>query len=187
MTGLERTLLQIASFLEEHSVPYMVIGGIANLVWGLPRATIDVDVTVWVAEDDIPGLLSSIADQFKILVKDPLQFIQQTRVLPVQVPDGFRADIIFALLPYEQSAIERSVGQVIHGVQVQICSPEDLIIHKIISERPQDLQDVKGIVHQVGSRLDRGYLDPFVHGLASDLERPEIWTTTSSRGRRKTA
>jgi len=153
----------------------MVIGGVANLVWGVSRATVDVDLTVWVAEDDIPRLLQSIAAEFELLVEDPPAFVRETRVLPVRAPEGFRIDFIFGQLPYEETAIKRAVARKIHGVAIKVCSPEDLIIHKIISERSQDQQDVRGIINRIGARLDRRYLDPIVRGLAGDLERPEIW------------
>ncbi|MDI6711305.1 MAG: nucleotidyl transferase AbiEii/AbiGii toxin family protein [Bacillota bacterium] len=175
MTGFEGTLVRVARFLDRHAVPYMVIGGVANLVWGISRATVDVDLTVWVAEDDIPRLLQSMTAEFELLVEDPPGFVRETRVLPAKAPEGFRIDFIFGQLPYEEMAIKRAVARKIHGVEIKICSPEDLIIHKIISERSQDQQDVRGVIKRIGSRLDRRYLDPIVRGLASDLERPEIW------------
>ena len=40
MNALERAVALITRFLEERRVPYMLIGGIANLVWGEPRSTL---------------------------------------------------------------------------------------------------------------------------------------------------
>jgi len=176
VTGLERTLIQVVRFLDDNGVPYMVIGGIANLVWGVPRATIDVDISVWVDEDHLQLLVPSIAKEFEVLVDDPVDFVNQTRVLPAKVPNGFRVDMVFAQLPYEKKAIDRAAIRRIHGVPVRICRPEDLIIHKIISERTQDLKDVEGIIRQQADQLDRQYLDPIVKGLAAELDRPKIWT-----------
>src|SRR6266545_2094552 len=50
MTLLDRAVHEISSVLESLHIPYMVIGGIANAIWGEPRATVDVDVTVSVSE-----------------------------------------------------------------------------------------------------------------------------------------
>ena len=55
MTAQEDALAQLAALLEDTRVPYMVIGGLANIVWGEPRATLDIDVTVWLADTEIPG------------------------------------------------------------------------------------------------------------------------------------
>lgn len=38
--------------LESLQIDYAIVGGIANAIWGEPRATIDVDVTVSVNEED---------------------------------------------------------------------------------------------------------------------------------------
>ncbi|MBI4640426.1 MAG: hypothetical protein HY731_07010 [Candidatus Tectomicrobia bacterium] len=174
MTPIEQALITIASFLDTAQIPYMTIGGIANLVWGIPRATLDVDITIWVEESRIARLLVSLRQKFLLLPDDPLAFIQETRVLPIETQEGIRTDLIFGQLPYEEQAIRRAIVQEFHGTPVRICSPEDLIIHKIISERHQDREDVRGIIQRLGAQLDRGYLDPLIHGLSSDLNRPEI-------------
>ena len=57
---------------------------------------------------------------------------------------------------------------------MRICSPEDLIIHKIISERPRDREDVEGIFRQQGPNLDFRYLDRIVHELGEALSQSEI-------------
>ncbi|MBC7346448.1 MAG: hypothetical protein H5U00_03190 [Clostridia bacterium] len=44
MTSLERSLKQVTAFFQQERIPYMFIGGIANLIWGQPRLTQDLDV-----------------------------------------------------------------------------------------------------------------------------------------------
>ena len=46
MTRLEAALLDLAAFLDERHLPYMTIGGFANLYWEVERFTRDVDITV---------------------------------------------------------------------------------------------------------------------------------------------
>ena len=50
MTPIEHALVSFARILSENEIPYMIIGGMANAVWGEPRATIDIDVTIWFDE-----------------------------------------------------------------------------------------------------------------------------------------
>jgi hypothetical protein len=40
-------LVDLAAALEEDGAPAMIIGGIAVIVRGVPRQTVDVDATVW--------------------------------------------------------------------------------------------------------------------------------------------
>jgi len=37
----ENTLVAVARLLDKHGLPYMVIGGMANAVWGVPRSTLE--------------------------------------------------------------------------------------------------------------------------------------------------
>lgn len=171
---LEKGLLEIVSFLEDAAIPYMVIGGFANLAWGVPRTTQDVDITVQVAEEDLSDFLREIGKGFSVLPRDPEDFVKETRVLPVQTSYEVRIDLIFAGLPYEETALGRAKEVEIQGIGVRICSPEDLIIHKIISERPRDREDVEGIFRQQGPNLDFVYLDRIVHELGEALSCSDI-------------
>ncbi len=176
MNTLERSLRQITSFLVKERIPYMVIGGIANMLWGKTRLTQDVDITILCQEEEIPKFLEKLANIFQLLPADPFSFVQQTRVLPVFTNEGVRVDLIFARLPYEEIAIQRAKTVKFGKQMVRVCTAEDLIIHKIISERPHDLEDVEWIINRQSGRLDRDYLDPVVQNLSRLLERPEIWT-----------
>ena len=174
MSRLEQALLAVTQWLTQHQVPHMVIGGIANVLWGVPRTTLDVDITIWVAEDRLESFTASITQAFAPRVTHPAAFVTDTRVLPLATPEGVSVDLIFGQLPYEQEAIQRAARQVIQGTEVFVCQPEDLILHKLVSERPRDLDDVKGIIQQQRGRLDCGYLDLKVAALARALDRPDI-------------
>jgi len=171
---LEKGLLEIVSLLEDAATPYMVIGGFANLAWGVPRTTQDVDITVQVEEEDLPDFLRETGKRFSVLPEDPEAFLRETRVLPVQTSNGIRIDLIFAGLPYEETALARAREVKIQGRAVRICSPEDLIIHKIISERPRDREDVEGIFRQQGATLDFPYLDRIIRELGEALSQSDI-------------
>ncbi len=180
MTPLEQTLAEIVHILGSQRVSYMVIGGIANLVWGTPRATLDIDITISIEPQRLPALIEVLSHSLQILPLDPQRFIEETSVLPLLSRSGIRIDLIIARLAYEQSAIKRSRQQVMAGTAVQVCTPEDLIIHKIVSERPKDREDIIGIIKQQTTRLDRQYLEVSVKTLADGLSRPNLmdWLQT---------
>lgn len=58
--GLERVFVEQrkAYYVQAHHVPYMVIGGIADAVWGQPRYTHDVDLKIALGEVSIIGSTS---------------------------------------------------------------------------------------------------------------------------------
>lgn len=174
MTPLETALVEITSFLKGKKIPYMVIGGIANIFWGIPRATVDIDITVMVPDENIENFVSQIRKKFRLLVSNPAAFIKKTRVLPIQTKMKHPIDLIFGQLPFEEEAIRRSLPEKIGNKSVRICSPEDLIIHKIISQRGQDLEDVKGIIQNQKRKLNRKYLDPIIKNLSKEMDRSDI-------------
>ena len=131
---------------------------------------------MWVGEDKLKSVITSLARAFSPRVQDPVTFVQATRVLPLVTKDGVQIDLIFGQLPYEQEAIRRAATERIHAVDVRVCQPEDLVIHKLVSERPQDREDVRGIIQLQAARLDRTYLDAKVAALASELGRSDIMT-----------
>lgn len=103
MTPLDRAVHDITAHLDALHIEYAIAGGIANAIWGEPRATIDVDVTVSVNEEDLPTAVPAIGSCFRPAIPDPVAFVQQTRVLPLDTSEGVRVDVIFALLPFESS------------------------------------------------------------------------------------
>lgn len=174
MTKFEAALVDLVAFLDERHLPYMVIGGFANIHWGVERFTKDIDVTTEVSDEDLPGLLTALEPLFRITVANPLEFARRNRLIRVQTRTGVDADLILAALPYEVAAIRRAVPVSLGGKKVSLCSPEDLIVHKLSSERAQDAADVEGIMTRQAGRLDLAYLRPLVRDLAAGLERPEI-------------
>jgi len=174
MTAQERALADLAALLAASRTPYMIVGGIANIVWGEPRATLDIDVTVWVEDADLDGFLGRAASAFRVLVGSPLAFVRDTRVLPLESADGVRIDVIFGLLPFEREAIARATPIELGGTSVAVCTPEDLILMKIVSERERDLTDARRLVERRLPELDRAYLEPRIEELAALLDDPRI-------------
>lgn len=175
MTVLEQALTNLAEFLEDQEIPYMVIGGFANIIWGEPRATIDIDVTIWVLKQEIEKTISMFEGKYETRVPEPSVFVRETHVLPLESREGVYIDIIFGSLPYEEAAIHRSIEVDILKRPVRFCSPEDLILHKIISSRDTDLTDVQGITLRQIRNLDLEYMEPRIKELSNELERTEIW------------
>lgn len=144
----ERLISTIAQLLSESKIPYMIIGGQAVLLYGVPRLTKDIDITLGVSIDRLADVVkvSRIA-KLKILPEDYRDFVDKTFVLPVKdEATEIRVDFIFSFTPYEQQAIERSKKVTIGNSSVNFASVEDVIIHKIFAGRPRDMEDVKNII-----------------------------------------
>jgi predicted nucleotidyltransferase len=152
-------LKKIAEQLEKAGIPYMVIGGQAVLVYGEPRLTKDIDITVGIDVDEI-GKIINVTKKlgFKNLVVNVEDFARKTMVLPVvDQKSGIRIDIVFSFSPYEMQALERTTLVKFGKTTVRFASLEDVVIHKIIAGRPRDIEDVKSILLK-NKNYDRQYI-----------------------------
>ena len=142
----QKLLKKIANELDAHNIPYMVIGGQAVLIYGEPRLTKDIDITLGVGVsklNEINGIVEKL--NLKILVDE--NFVQNTMVLLViDEKTGIRVDFIFSFSLYEKQAIERATDVKFGNTIVKFASLEDLVIHKIIAGRAIDIEDVKSII-----------------------------------------
>jgi len=175
MNKLDDALKDIQNFLKARGIPYMIIGGIGNLVWGEPRMTVDIDITVHISESNERDFIKEAGSKFKVLVGNPDEFVKKTRVLPIEITENVRGDIIFTGLEYEKMAIGRAVEvEISKNIKVRVCTAEDLIIYKAISEREKDWQDIEGILLRSGVLLDKKYLINWLSEFASALDKPGI-------------
>jgi predicted nucleotidyltransferase len=144
----ESLLQKISHELDRLHIAYMLIGGQAVLLYGEPRLTRDVDITLGVGPDRLPEILGiAQAANWRVLVESPERFVAQTMVLPCLEPtSNIRIDFIFSVSAYEQEALTRARRVGIGSAEVCFASIEDLIVHKIVAGRPRDLEDLKGIL-----------------------------------------
>lgn len=165
-------LKKISLTLDKNAIPYMVIGGQAVLLYGEPRLTRDIDITLGASLDrleEVVALTRSIG--LKSLV-EPDSFTRKTMVLPSQdLDNGIRVDFIFSDYPYEQQAINRARKVKIDDVEVSFATVEDLIIHKIIAGRPRDMEDVKNVVIKHES-FDKAYIAKWLSDFSDHLGEP---------------
>jgi len=141
-------LKRIARELNKQSIPYMIIGGQAVLLYGEPRLTKDIDITLGLTVDGL-GQIKNITKvlRLKNLVDDVDDFVQKTMVFPVvDERSGIRVDFIFSFSSYEKQAIDRAREIVLGRTKVKFASLEDVVIHKIVAGRARDLEDIKSIL-----------------------------------------
>lgn len=141
-------ITSIARQFEKNNIPYIIIGGQAVLIYGETRLTKDIDITIGLNIDRIDNILKIMEDiSLKPIPKDVQQFIKRTMVLPLIEPkSGIRIDVIFSFSQFEQEAIKRANIIKIDDTPVSFTSLEDLIIFKIFSGRPRDIEDARKIL-----------------------------------------
>ena len=126
----------------------MVIGGQAVLLYGEPRLTKDIDITLGIGIDGLAKIKRMVnALHLRYLANHVDVFVKETMVLPViDTPSGIRVDFIFSYSPYERQAIERARRIKFGKTDVKFAALEDVVIHKIIAARARDIEDIRCIL-----------------------------------------
>lgn len=151
---LFRALAQVLQGLE---AKWYLFGAQAVLVWGRPRLTADIDVTVRL-DPATPGLLVTAMDRagFALRVSATAVFVERTRVLPfLHTSTGWPLDVVLAGPGLEERFIAEAVDVDLGaGVHVPVIRAEDLVVTKILAGRPKDIDDVRGVLLERLERLD---------------------------------
>ncbi len=152
----------------------MLIGGLAVAAWGVPRATLDVDVCVSVDPPRVSDVIQALGRKLEVRTSDPVSFVAKTSVLPLASVDGVRIDCIFARLDYERRAIARAVPMEFSNHSVPVMPVEDLIYVKCASERFKDTEDATKLLERHAATLDREYLEPLLIELADNMANDHL-------------
>lgn len=132
-------------------------------------------MTVAVPLNDPDTLVHAILDHFPSRIEDPIAFAQRNRVVLVRASNGCPVDISLALPGYEDEVMRRAMDYELEpGKAVRLCSAEDLIIHKAVAGRPQDLRDIEGIVYRQRDVLDTDYIRLWLREFGAALEAPDL-------------
>ena len=85
-----------------------------------------------------------------------------------------RCDFIIAQNILEYMGIRRGRSKRIYSIPAKIISPEDLVIHKITSDRARDLEDLRGILIRQGPKLDTRYILFWLKKIAKANHKPGL-------------
>lgn len=164
MTDLTAALYDIVDILEELHVPYVVMGGIAVRVHGIPRPTHDVDFTISLPRTSLPQFFANAtAKGFTVPEVYESGWVDQVAGMPLVKlriyleSHGVDVDVFLAESNFQRSLLSRRQFHDYEGRTIAFVSPEDLILLKLVANRPRDLMDV-GDVLFVQGQLDETYL-----------------------------
>lgn len=131
-----------ASF-QEHNVKYLVIGGIAAILHGVPRATFDVDILIEPTPRNAENLLKAlIAAGMGTAALTSAEELLNNEITIFK--DRIRMDVQTSTpgTVFEE-AWKRRETMVFHGQEFYVISKEDLILTKRASGREIDLSDIR--------------------------------------------
>ena len=167
---LLEALGRAVQFLEREDIPFVVVGGLANAVWGEPRTTRDVDLKVYIGERTAQEFAALVAEEFAPATPTPGG---PALVVSIPILPGVMVDFLIAIPGYEEEVLARARTFDFGEMTLPVCSPEDFIIHKIIADRPKDWADVEGVLIEQHNELDQKYVYAWLGQFAEILERSD--------------
>jgi len=153
--------------LKSSGISYMVTGSIAGNFYTTPRMTRDIDIVIEVEQGDAERLFSLFSDDFYVdrdSIKDALlrremfNLIHQEAIVKVDF-------IVRKDTEYRKVEFERRRRITFEGLEIEVVSPEDLILSKLDwakdSFSEMQIRDVKNLMRTVPD-LDVQYLEAWL-------------------------
>lgn len=139
---LNRLTGVFASF-QRHQVKYLVIRGIAAVLYGVPRATFDLDILVEASTENAQRLLDAL-DEAGLATASLISAIELVENEITVFQDRVRVDVQMSTpgIDFDVAWEKRTVMEY-GGQSFYVVSREDLISSKRAAGREVDLEDVR--------------------------------------------
>ncbi len=176
MINLVEEAKKMQSFCHEQGWRFCFIGGLALQIWGEPRVTEDVDLTLLTGFGNEERYIRKLLEKYAGRLPDTAQFALKNRVLLLQSENRVEFDISLGAFPFEELAVERSTFQeYLPNVFLKICTAEDLIVLKAFADRSRDWADIESVIIRQ-EKLDWRYINEQLTPLVELKYAPEIIT-----------
>ena len=164
MNDVDQALRDIVALCDEMGVEYAVMGGLAVRVHSLPRATHDVDLALSIDRSRLPEFFAKVSERGYAVpesyLKGWIDEVAKMSLVKVRVylpGGGVDVDIYLAETPFLREAISRRILAESEAAKMYVVSAEDLLLLKLLANRPRDRVDVLDILFMQGE-LDEAYM-----------------------------
>lgn len=149
---LDKDFNEFVTLFVASDVRFLIVGGYALAAHGLPRATGDLDVWVWINPENAAKVRSVLEEfGFSGLGITTDDFSRTDSIVQLGYPP-YRIDILTSIDGVEfDAAWDNRFIVDLDGVEVPFISRRDLIVNKRAAGRPQDVVDVKRLTNEDSS------------------------------------
>lgn len=153
MTAFDEKVVAITRMLENAGVPYAIGGAIALAYYAVPRATVDIDVNIFLRESagtDIVRSLAALGIQSAANTLPTIKRDGQTRLQWDNTP----VDLFFAYDAFHDNASTRTRDVPYPPDRIRILAGEDLMVCKVVFDRGKDWLDIDQMLLATAGDLD---------------------------------
>jgi hypothetical protein len=163
---------RVTAALDMHGVPYMLTGSLASSMYGIPRATNDIDIVIAPTREQLLSLVQLFQRVgMTVAVESAVAALRdQGQFNVVDFPRGLKVDLIVRK-GREFSTIEfdRRQTHEVEGMRLTLATPEDVLIAKLewakLGGSDRQIADAAGIVTMQRETLDISYIERWVESL----------------------
>lgn len=161
----QQALKHITKIFNDFHIPYALIGAYAVAVWGVPRATHDIDFIADIPNDKMQEIIKTIQScGLKTEVNtgdsdDPIN--SAIRVTYTDTNFEETIDILLGIKGISKEIFKRTSIFSVFNSNLPVISPEDLIISKLIAGNPIDIEDAKSVLGVMKDKIDLDYIKNF--------------------------
>jgi len=156
--SLPEKIVRLEEAFTGERLPHAFGGALALAYYATPRATLDIDVNVFVGvsrAEEVLALLGALgAGPCPSSERARLRREEQARIPWAGTP----VDLFFAYDPFHESCRERRRGVPFGDARLHILSAEDLLVFKVLFDRDKDWRDIEEMAFALAGELDAAYV-----------------------------
>ena len=154
---LKEKVLRVMGALEEAGIPAAVGGALALAYYAQPRTTSDADINLFVSVTEVDAVMEAM-DRAGVETS-PSKTAESRAREQVRLLFGETfIDLFFPLHAFHESCQRRAVRMEFDGGFLPILSAEDLVVFKVLFNRPKDWFDIESVLETQGALFDGAYV-----------------------------
>jgi hypothetical protein len=169
LESLVEVVTSLIDHLEASQIPYAFGGAIALSAWSEPRATTDVDLNLWVSDDELPKAVQLLREAGVAIELEQAQRGARERGMFAAPHGSYRVDVFVPSVPFYDEALTRRMRVTLAQRPTWVLSPESLAVFKMLFFRAKDLVDLARLIEVRRPPLDVAY----VRGWLLEMVGPE--------------
>ncbi|MCG8587274.1 MAG: nucleotidyl transferase AbiEii/AbiGii toxin family protein [Pirellulales bacterium] len=149
---------RIARAIEREQQDYAIGGAIALGYWANPRATVDIDLTVFLPHSE-PARCVEFLHRIgcEVSATTAIETITEHGFCRASF-DSVRVDVFFQTSEFHDTAKKRAKQVDLEGQPIMVWDAETMCVFKMMFFRMKDVVDVKQILRTQGDRLERQWV-----------------------------
>lgn len=140
--GMSEKVVRLHRALARAGIPHAIGGAIAVDYYRVPRATIDIDLNIFLPSADGERVIDVLEAEFEVVDRDSLLAEIADRDQGKTDWGETRVDLFFLASAFNKSMASRVRNVPYEDATIPILSAEDIVVIKAVFDRTQDWADI---------------------------------------------